>query len=103
MLYHQQTKKPGFLQVFASGTTTLGAAGTSVTARSWTANEYDAGRPTDGTAKVKGQSTEVTTGAQVREHLDVQGESRTVSAHEQRGPRHRDRFAATSAPHRRGP
>ncbi|GAA3637557.1 hypothetical protein GCM10023079_29610 [Streptomyces chitinivorans] len=56
-----------------SGTTTLVPAGTSVTARSWTANEYDAGRPTDGTAKVRGQVTKVTTGAQVREHPTVHG------------------------------
>ncbi|MER5215451.1 RHS repeat-associated core domain-containing protein [Streptomyces sp. NPDC002838] len=59
-----------------SGTTTLVPAGTSVTARAWTVNEYDAGRPTDGTAKVKDQVTKVTTGAQVREHPGVQGETR---------------------------
>ncbi|MEV0453515.1 RHS repeat-associated core domain-containing protein, partial [Streptomyces sp. NPDC050600] len=39
--------------------------GDSVVARSWTVNEYDAGRPTDGTAKVEDQLTKVTTGAQV--------------------------------------
>ncbi|MGW2844836.1 DNRLRE domain-containing protein [Streptomyces sp. NPDC001274] len=61
-----------------SGTTVLVAAGTSVTARSWTVNEYDAGRPTDGTAKVKDQVTRVTTGAQVREHPAVQGDTRVV-------------------------
>ncbi|WP_051716424.1 DNRLRE domain-containing protein, partial [Streptomyces bikiniensis] len=61
-----------------SGTTTLVPAGTSVTARSWTVNEYDAGRPTDGTAKVKDQVTKVTTGAEVREHPTVMGESRAV-------------------------
>ncbi|MFP8902824.1 DNRLRE domain-containing protein [Streptomyces atacamensis] len=61
-----------------SGTTTLAPAGTSVTARSWTANEYDAGRPTDGTAKVKDQVTKVTTGAQVREHPTVHGETRVT-------------------------
>ncbi|WP_240958329.1 polymorphic toxin-type HINT domain-containing protein [Streptomyces barkulensis] len=61
-----------------SGTTTLVPAGTSVTARSWTANEYDAGRPTDGTAKVRDQVTKVTTGAQVREHPAVHGETRAV-------------------------
>ncbi|WP_424864094.1 DNRLRE domain-containing protein [Streptomyces sp. MMS24-I29] len=61
-----------------SGTTTLVTAGTSVTARSWTANEYDAGRPTDGTAKVKDQVTKVTTGAQVREHPTVHGDTRVV-------------------------
>ncbi|GAA3375842.1 hypothetical protein GCM10020367_45230 [Streptomyces sannanensis] len=59
-----------------SGTTTLVPAGTSVTARTWTVNEYDAGRPTDGTAKVKDQITKTTTGAQVREHPTVLGEAR---------------------------
>ncbi|MFD7257929.1 DNRLRE domain-containing protein [Streptomyces sp. NPDC059874] len=59
-----------------SGTTTLVPAGTSVTARSWTVNEYDAGRPTDGTAKVRDQITKVTAGAQVREHPTVHGETR---------------------------
>jgi RHS repeat-associated protein len=59
-----------------SGTTTLVPAGTSVTARTWTVNEYDAGRPTDGTAKVKDQVTRTTIGAQVREHPTVHGETR---------------------------
>ncbi|MFD9972582.1 sugar-binding protein, partial [Streptomyces sp. NPDC059011] len=61
-----------------TGTTTLVPAGTSLTARTWTVNEYDAGRPTDGTAKVKDQLTRTTTGAQVREHPGVQGEPRTT-------------------------
>nr|WP_037732487.1 DNRLRE domain-containing protein [Streptomyces megasporus] len=61
-----------------SGTTTLVPSGTSVTARSWTANEYDAGRPTDGTATVKDQITKVTVGAQVREHPTVHGETRVT-------------------------
>ncbi len=39
--------------------------GESAAAGSWTVNEYDAGRPTDGTAKVANQVTKVTTGAQV--------------------------------------
>lgn len=38
--------------------------GETAAARSWTVNEYDAGRPTDGTAKVENQVTKVTTGAQ---------------------------------------
>uniref|UniRef100_UPI0037BA2BB1 DNRLRE domain-containing protein n=1 Tax=Streptomyces avidinii TaxID=1895 RepID=UPI0037BA2BB1 len=61
-----------------SGATTLVSAGTSVTARSRTINEYDAGRPTDGTAKVKDQATKVTVGAQVREYPDVLGEARST-------------------------
>lgn len=59
-----------------SGSTTLVPAGTPVTARTWTVNEYDTGRPTDGTAKVKDQVTKTTSGAQVREHPTVQGEPR---------------------------
>ncbi|MFJ2110842.1 DNRLRE domain-containing protein [Streptomyces sp. NPDC087850] len=59
-----------------SGATTLVTAGSPVTARSWTVNAYDSGRPTDGSATVKDQVTKVTTGAQVREHPGVQGETR---------------------------
>ncbi|MDJ0465325.1 DNRLRE domain-containing protein [Streptomyces sp. H27-C3] len=61
-----------------SGSTILVGSGTSVTARSWTVNSYDEGRPTDGSAVVKDQITKVITGAQVREHPGVQGESREV-------------------------
>ncbi|MGW9448910.1 DNRLRE domain-containing protein [Streptomyces sp. NPDC055632] len=39
--------------------------GASAVARTWMTNEYDAGRPTDGTAKVEHQVTKVTVGAQV--------------------------------------
>ncbi|MFY4717428.1 DNRLRE domain-containing protein [Streptomyces sp. LaBMicrA B280] len=60
------------------GTTTAVPAGTPVTARSWTVDDYDEGRPTDGTAKVKDQITKTTTGAQVREHPGVQGEARVT-------------------------
>lgn len=60
------------------GATTLVPAGTSVTARTWKVNEFDAGRPTDGTAKVKDQVTRTTTGAQVREHPSVHGELRVT-------------------------
>ncbi|MFD9763077.1 RHS repeat-associated core domain-containing protein [[Kitasatospora] papulosa] len=65
-------------QALKDDTTTLVTAGTSVTARSWKVNEYDEGRPTDGTAKVKDQITKVTIGAQVREHPAVQAETRAV-------------------------
>ncbi|MFB8772439.1 DNRLRE domain-containing protein [Streptomyces broussonetiae] len=61
-----------------SGTTTLVPAGSPVTARSWTVNEYDAGRPTDGTATVRDQVTRVTVGAQVREHPSAHGETRVT-------------------------
>ncbi|MER7764620.1 polymorphic toxin-type HINT domain-containing protein [Streptomyces sp. NPDC097619] len=61
-----------------SGATTLVSAGTSVTARSRKVNEYDAGRPTDGTAASKDQVTRVTSGAEVREHPGVLGETRVT-------------------------
>ncbi|MFF3821038.1 RHS repeat-associated core domain-containing protein [Streptomyces bluensis] len=61
-----------------SGTTTLVAAGTSVTARAWTVNAYDEGRPTDGSAVIRDQITKVTTGAEIREHPGIQGETRVV-------------------------
>ncbi|MEX3107202.1 MULTISPECIES: DNRLRE domain-containing protein [unclassified Streptomyces] len=63
-----------------SGTTTLVPAGTSVAARSWTVNEYDADRPTDGTAKARNQITRTTVGAQIREHPAVQGETRITQS-----------------------
>ncbi|MFI6416778.1 DNRLRE domain-containing protein [Streptomyces sp. NPDC050842] len=44
---------------------TLTGTGASAVARTWMANEYDAGRPTDGTAKVEHQVTKVTVGARV--------------------------------------
>lgn len=44
---------------------TLTGTDESAVARSWTVNEYDAGRPTDGTAKVENQVTKTTTGAQI--------------------------------------
>ncbi|WP_435841523.1 RHS repeat-associated core domain-containing protein [Streptomyces gardneri] len=43
----------------------LGGLGDSTVGRSWTVNEYDAGRPTDGTAKIEDQVTKIITGAQV--------------------------------------
>ncbi|WP_407702211.1 DNRLRE domain-containing protein [Streptomyces specialis] len=59
-----------------TGSTVLVPSGTSVTARSWTVNEYDADRPTDGTANVRDQITRSTVGAQVRDHPAVHGERR---------------------------
>ncbi|WP_280880315.1 RHS repeat-associated core domain-containing protein [Streptomyces pseudovenezuelae] len=49
-----------------SGTTTLAAAGSALAARTHTVQEYDTGRPTDGTATVEDQVTKVTVGAQPR-------------------------------------
>ncbi|MGW3984070.1 DNRLRE domain-containing protein [Streptomyces mirabilis] len=59
-----------------SGSTTLVPAGSPATARSWVINEYDTGRPTDGTATVRDQLTKSTVGAQVREHPTVHGEAK---------------------------
>ncbi|MFE4875130.1 DNRLRE domain-containing protein, partial [Streptomyces sp. NPDC056682] len=53
-------------QNLTSGTTTVAAAGNQVMARSQTLKEYDGGRPTDGSASVKNQVTQQTTGAQLR-------------------------------------
>ncbi|WP_435296861.1 DNRLRE domain-containing protein [Streptomyces sp. YPW6] len=58
------------------GSTVLVRAGTSVPARSWTVNEYDEGRPTDGTAKAKNQLTLAVTGVRVRDHYGVMAEKR---------------------------
>ncbi|MET9467673.1 DNRLRE domain-containing protein [Streptomyces sp. NPDC006544] len=61
-----------------SGATTLATAGTPVTARPWTVNVYDEGRPTDGTAQIEGQLTTVTDGAQVREYPGVMAEGQVT-------------------------
>ncbi|MFE5998853.1 DNRLRE domain-containing protein [Streptomyces sp. NPDC056454] len=61
-----------------SGSTLLVPSGTSVTSRPWTVNQYDAGRPSDGTANVKDQVTKVTIGGEVREHPGVMGETRAT-------------------------
>ncbi|MEW1723208.1 DNRLRE domain-containing protein [Streptomyces sp. NPDC093109] len=58
------------------GSTVLVTAGTSVPARAWTVNEYDEGRPTNGTATVKDQLTMTVTGARVRDYYSVMGEQR---------------------------
>ncbi|MEV0449101.1 DNRLRE domain-containing protein [Streptomyces sp. NPDC050600] len=59
-----------------SGSSTAIPADTPVAARGWTVNEYDAGRPTDGTAKVRDQVTKISTGAQVRTHPDTMADTR---------------------------
>ncbi|MFE7134187.1 RHS repeat-associated core domain-containing protein [Streptomyces sp. NPDC057638] len=65
-------------QDLTSGSTVLVPAGTPVTARGWTVNQYDQGRPTDGTATVRDQVTRATVGAQVREHPTVHAETKTT-------------------------
>ena len=47
-------------------------------ARTWTVNEYDEGRPTDGTANVKDQVTLKIVGARVRDYFSVMGEKRVT-------------------------
>ncbi|MGY6027059.1 DNRLRE domain-containing protein [Streptomyces spinosirectus] len=49
-----------------SGTTTLAPAGSQLAARTHTVQEYDTGRPTDGSATIADQVTKVTEGAQPR-------------------------------------
>ncbi|MFE9455728.1 DNRLRE domain-containing protein [Streptomyces californicus] len=61
-----------------SGSTLLVPSGTSVTSRPWKVNQYDAGRPSDGTANVKDQVTKVTIGGEVREHPGVMSETRAT-------------------------
>jgi len=57
---------------------TLTAGGTA-TARARTLNEYDVGRPTNGTAVVKDQATKVTVGAQLRERPDTLADPRVTT------------------------
>ncbi|UYQ64487.1 DNRLRE domain-containing protein [Streptomyces peucetius] len=61
-----------------SGSTTLLQAGASVAARTWTVNEYDTGRPTDGTATVENQVTKSTTGAQILDFPTIHAETRAT-------------------------
>lgn len=60
------------------GSTTLLPAGSSAVGRMRTDNQFDSGRPTDGTAKVRDQVTKVTTGAQVLQNPAVVGEVRVT-------------------------
>ncbi|MEU8698872.1 DNRLRE domain-containing protein [Streptomyces sp. NPDC048680] len=58
------------------GSTLLVPSGTTVSARLWTVNTYDEGRPTDGTATVKHQNTSVSVGAQLRDYPERQADKR---------------------------
>ncbi|MDQ0990754.1 YD repeat-containing protein [Streptomyces sp. V3I7] len=60
------------------GNTVLAEAGSSVPGRSWTVNEFDEGRPTDGTAVAKNQITRTETGVRVRDHYSVMGDKRVT-------------------------
>ncbi|MFD3354742.1 DNRLRE domain-containing protein [Streptomyces fradiae] len=70
------THRVDLAQDLKDGTTVLVSAGTSVPARAWTVNEYDEGRPTDGTAKVKDQLTLAVKGVRVRDYYSVMGDKR---------------------------
>ncbi|MBT2439615.1 DNRLRE domain-containing protein [Streptomyces sp. ISL-36] len=59
-----------------SGSEVLAPAGASISARSWTVNTFDEGRPVD--ALLKDQITKVVTGIQVLEYPAVHGETRTT-------------------------
>ncbi|MER5212387.1 DNRLRE domain-containing protein [Streptomyces sp. NPDC002838] len=61
---------------FKDGATVLIPAGTSVAAQPWTVNEYDEGRPTDGTASVRNQPTLAISGARVRGYYSIMSEKR---------------------------
>lgn len=61
---------------FKDGSTVLMPAGTSVAAQPWTVNEYDEGRPTDGSASVRDQLTLAITGARVRGQYSIMSEKR---------------------------
>ncbi|MGK9465182.1 RHS repeat-associated core domain-containing protein (plasmid) [Streptomyces sp. G6] len=65
-------------QDFKDVGTVLVPAGTSVAAQPWTVNEYDEGRPTDGTAAVRNQLTLAVSGARVRGHDSFMGEKRLI-------------------------
>ncbi|MFF9219062.1 RHS repeat-associated core domain-containing protein [Streptomyces viridosporus] len=64
---------------FKDGTTVLIPAGTSVAAQPWTVNEYDEGRPTDGSATVRDQLTLAVVGTRVRGYYSVMAEKRVTA------------------------
>ncbi|MET9434704.1 DNRLRE domain-containing protein [Streptomyces sp. NPDC006551] len=61
-----------------SGTTTVATAGSSAVARTWTVNEFDGGRPTDGSATVEDQITRTTKGAQLLVHPTLHADPRVT-------------------------
>ncbi|MFH9983350.1 RHS repeat-associated core domain-containing protein [Streptomyces sp. NPDC017179] len=62
-----------------SGSTTVATAGSQTLARTHTVKEYDAGRPTDGSATVKDQVTKQTVSAQPRSWPDLTADPRVTS------------------------
>ncbi|MFC9327372.1 RHS repeat-associated core domain-containing protein [Kitasatospora sp. NPDC057015] len=63
---------------FKSGTTVLAPAGSAVAARSWSVNEYDDGRPTDGSATVEDQLTITTAGLRVNGYDSLLADKRVT-------------------------
>ncbi|MEU3322267.1 DNRLRE domain-containing protein [Streptomyces sp. NPDC006785] len=61
---------------FKDGSTVIASAGTSVVAQPWTVNEYDEGRPTDGSAVMSDQVTLAISGARVRGYYSLMTEKR---------------------------
>ncbi|MFC7983382.1 hypothetical protein [Streptomyces sp. NPDC057336] len=61
-----------------SGDTTLGTAGSSALARSWTSKRYDEGRPADAIGTVS-QLTSAREGAQVRKHPAVMADAQLTT------------------------
>jgi RHS repeat-associated protein len=59
--------------------TVLIPAGTAVVGRSRTINEYDAGRPTDGSANIEHQVTNETAGAELRQYPDRTADARVTA------------------------
>ncbi|MFE7232929.1 RHS repeat-associated core domain-containing protein [Streptomyces sp. NPDC057596] len=63
---------------FKNGNKVILPAGSTVSARSWKVNEYDQGRPTDGSAKVKDQLTIVTAGLRVDGYDSILADKRVT-------------------------
>jgi len=65
--------------LLVSGTTTLATAGSQLAARAHTVQEFDTGRPTDGTATVMDQVTKVTEGVQPRSWPTLMADPRVTT------------------------
>ncbi|WP_328303835.1 DNRLRE domain-containing protein [Streptomyces sp. NBC_00435] len=62
------------------GASTLVAAGSTVSARPWTVNTYDEGRPTDGSAVIRNQLTSTVKAAQLRDLPTKQADARLTKS-----------------------
>ncbi|THA79745.1 DNRLRE domain-containing protein [Streptomyces sp. A0592] len=69
-------KEVTLAKALTEGSTTLVAAGSTVSARPWTVNTYDEGRPTDGSAVVRNQLTSTVKSAQLRDLPAKQADAR---------------------------